>query len=62
MLKAQIECLFGHGEYFQPQQALIKHWIQTGYLQKKQTTEDDQLSLSRPNLDSKTAVSLKDLL
>ena len=26
ILKAQIWCLFGHGEYFQPQRTLIKHW------------------------------------
>ena len=28
--KAQIWCLFDHGEYIQPQRALIKHWIQNG--------------------------------
>ena len=50
-IKGTIWHLFTHGEYFQPQRALIKHWIQTGYLQKKKTTEDDQLSLSRPKLD-----------
>ena len=44
--KAQIWHLFTHGEYFQPQRALFKHWIQTGFLQKKKTTEEDQLSLS----------------
>ena len=56
--KAQIWHLFTHGEYFQPQRALFKHWIQTGYLQKKKTTEEDQLSLSRPKLDSVTPSSI----
>ena len=56
--KAQIWHLFTHGEYFQPQRALIKQWIQTGYLQKKKTTEEDQLSLSRPKLDPVTPSSI----
>ena len=56
--KGTIWHLFTHGEYFQPQRALIKHWIQTGYLQKKKTTEDNQLSLSRPKLDPVTPSSI----
>ena len=56
--KGSIWHLFTHGEYFQPQRALFKHWIQTGFLQKKKTTEDNQLSLSRPKLDSVTPSSI----
>ena len=56
--KGSIWHLFTHGEYFQPQRALFKHWIQTGFLQKKKTTEDNQLSLSRPKLDPVTPSSI----
>ena len=40
-LKGSYWYLPTHGEYFQPQRALIKHWIQNGWLQKRKTTEDN---------------------